>query len=885
MLASLLFFLFSFSSNFHPQASSFFSYNQFENLYLECPMNYFLLNSSLNLKWVNINIDCQPRSIDDLIYEKIFYVGNTRCNKNKSNICDGTRENPFDNLFSALWKVHENNIAKFFEQKIEIFLMGDKHHLIFDDLKLIINDVNVQYVRFFRGLNATITISPLFCEDFVYEGCLFRSNNGKAQLIVKTDRFIFEINREIKLINFIITGNDIVLSETTGKSCFHQAITCCERTDLVLETGECGIMNKIIVIQEFTKISKINGFITLRNFFPENNKVIFPKLNLTNIEIIDINAVKNEEGWLGLVIFNDLGFQINLLNVYISNVMFPFGIFHQFQMKNDPYYSALTEAQIQEISKINYTENFMIIKNCIIDGYNQYKIKTIFLDYNYFLFRSIFSANYEKSSNSLFLVQEMKIININLNFSQSELTFCFSFINAGSEISNISIEKLIFESNIGVGFLNLKFFRGTCKFLFMKNIQNYYNQIINLENSPRFLIENGNFSESFLTRKKISLTATNCSITIRNFTFFGLTESIGIFKGGTIIFDAIFFFEIAYSKDLNFIEAYNANLIISSTIIKGSSFLSPLGTFFSITSSQAPILFEFKDSYGENIHLYRFFQFKSLLKQISINISNLKLVKIFGVWNTRFNQLFFLDLFTGYVDILNFTNVTVYDSESILMIFLTNGFNKVLIKDVVLINIWNVCYYILTIYNYDILSGANSEILIENLFIKNMKQGRLLPLYYIRDTETIKLISYTHINVTTTMEIYERKKYVPLFQLSDITNFIIDRMYFVHNSPTLANLIFSFHYILNLNFTNTIVKSEFLKPGIRKFQVFAIYDFIKVVFSNNTVASMSGVDPPSSIADETGTVSFLCENTYGLVASNNCTLEFSSKHILNLIIM
>lgn len=847
-------------------------------MYLECPISHFLLNSSLNLKWVNIKIDCQPRSLNDLTFETKIYVGKTKCNNNSSN-CDGTRENPFDNLFSALWKVHEDNVAKFFEQKIEIYLMGDKHHLIFDDLKLNLGeDTKVQYVRFFRSLNARITITPLFCEDYVYEGCLLKSANEKAEVIIKTDRFIFEIKQEIKLLNLKISGKDIILTEATQKSCFHQPITCCERTDLLLETGECGIINKTIVIREYTKISKINGFIILRNFFPESDKIIYPKVNLTNVEIMDINAIKNEEGWLGFILFNDLGFQINLDNVYISNAMFPFGIIHQIQVNNDPYYSVLTDTQLEGIYKTNYIENFMSINNCIIDGYNPYKIKTIFLDYN-FLVRSIFSANYEKSSNSIFVIREIKIININLNFTQSETTFCFSFIDDGSKFTNISFKKVIFENNIGIGFLNLKVFPCVCKFLIWKNVQNYYTQIINIEYSPFFLIENGNFSESILTRNKISLKVTNCFITFRNFTFFALKESIGFFQGGTVIFDAVFFLEILYSNSLNFIETYDANLIINSTFVKGCSFLSYLGTIFSISSSEKPIFFEFKNSFCENVYLYRFFLFKSILKQISINIFKLKFVKIFGVFNSRFNQLFFLDLFSGYADVINFTNVTIYDSESLLMIFLTTGFNKVLIKDVIMINIWNVCYYILTIYNYNNAKSVNTEIKIEDFYIKNMKQGRFLPLYYIKNTQTVNFTSYTHINVTTTMEIYQGNKYIYLFQLYTVTYFIIDKICFVHNSPTLANVIFLFEKVLNLNFSNSIIKSDSLQSWIRKLQVLSITSFKNVVFVNNTVIGMSGVDPPGTMMDETGAISFLCENLYGLVAGNNCTLDFSSNNI------
>ena len=232
-------------------------YNSTSKLCQECPLgsymtqalstpDYFLPNSS----------NCSAKNPSNQIYNMTYFVSNVTCTTS----CLGTKASPFDSVIKALKQIHNIDLAeKFSSQQIQIYLIGNPHYILY-------GDINQNNVRFFRRMNANILIAPWFCEDDNITGCFSASNGERANLIIKTFAFTFEIQSRFTLKNVNLTGNDIVLNTTTTQSCYKAKSICC--TENLLKStrtqSECGIQGKTISLSGKSSMSQIKSFFKIR---------------------------------------------------------------------------------------------------------------------------------------------------------------------------------------------------------------------------------------------------------------------------------------------------------------------------------------------------------------------------------------------------------------------------------------------------------------------------------------------------------------------------------------------------------------------------------------------------------------------------------------------
>lgn len=491
------------------ESISCLGFNTTTNSCIECPHNYYRkLSLSPNNEIINISIDCAP--IVSQKYTKKFYVQNLSCSssKNKS-LCQGTKENPFDNLLKTFIFIHNNETAqKYAEQEIEIFLLGSPHYLKNGDLLF-------DGMRFFSRFNATIKIGPLFCEEQEVGNCLAKGERNFIDLHIKTDGFSFEIYRELDFFNLRIFAYDIVLYKNSTLICFQNASSCC--TEISLKAGNaCKIQSKVVYLNNSKNLSQAYGFINLRYFLDYDNEML-PRVNLTNFVLAYANSVKAEEGWLSFILFFDR-YALYLNNVALYNNTFPLGIFNKMNLDDDPYYKRILFSGLA-IYQTSQANNIFVI-NMDVSFYNNYKVKYIIDEYY-----GLFNLKNETQDNTHIEVIDSVIGQITMDFNPK---ICF-FFKFNSQIKNIKptfvIRNLTFFGNIELGLVNLNFFSFQSFDLKFYNLNNSMISILSFAFCEQILIEdilvrNSNFSRSVFP----FLTCINSSFTLLKGNFHTLSE-------------------------------------------------------------------------------------------------------------------------------------------------------------------------------------------------------------------------------------------------------------------------------------------------------------------------------------------------------------------------
>ena len=240
-------------------------------------------------------------------------------------------------------------IEKYFQQNIQMKLLGNPHYvkesdLLFDDS------------RFFKRLNATISISPVFCEEDFILGCFFVLRGDTADIILKTDGFNFEISGRLTILNVNFYGNDIILYSSSHKPCFNTNQICCS-PDLMNQSylsDECGLIGMTMNLTDKIKLSRVKGLFQLRVLYNETSilRVLTPSLNLTNVKLLNFNSLKMEQGWFTFIMVNTLLFSINFNNMILQNNFFPYGYLFTMSLEDDPFYNYLSAYQLNNLYQL-----------------------------------------------------------------------------------------------------------------------------------------------------------------------------------------------------------------------------------------------------------------------------------------------------------------------------------------------------------------------------------------------------------------------------------------------------------------------------------------------------------------------------------------------------
>lgn len=93
-----------------------------------CPSQFYFNKGFQISEYLDFQSDCSLKSESDEIYEKTFFIRNISCSDSLSpSGCSGTLENPFDDFWKIMRKIHEEDLAqKYLKQKIKIYFIGNK---------------------------------------------------------------------------------------------------------------------------------------------------------------------------------------------------------------------------------------------------------------------------------------------------------------------------------------------------------------------------------------------------------------------------------------------------------------------------------------------------------------------------------------------------------------------------------------------------------------------------------------------------------------------------------------------------------------------------------------------------------------------------------------
>ena len=96
-----------------------------------CPSQFYFKKGFQVSEYIDFQNDCSLKSQSDEIYERTFFIRNFSCFDNFSpSECSGTLENPFDDFWKIMKKIHEEDLAqKFLQQKVKIYFIGKNFRL------------------------------------------------------------------------------------------------------------------------------------------------------------------------------------------------------------------------------------------------------------------------------------------------------------------------------------------------------------------------------------------------------------------------------------------------------------------------------------------------------------------------------------------------------------------------------------------------------------------------------------------------------------------------------------------------------------------------------------------------------------------------------------
>ena len=838
---------------------------------IECAYNEYMTLGLLNKKKLGSSFDCHPKPSEKVLYSKNFYIRELPCsNSTTPSLCDGSRQHPFDNFIKAIVKIHNDDLAgQYMEQKINIYFIGKTHYIRNDDLIY-------PEMRIFRQLNASILIRPWFCEDEIYPDCIHQLLGDLIDLIIKTDKFQFEIYRNLKLMNIRMIGNDIILKTSNTNECYFKQTICCETQNPFL-IPDCKISEKVLYLSEISSMGKFNGLFMLRNFL--DDEIYFaekPILNLENIEFLNFHSFQAENNWLSLIVINDLNYNISLKNSKFVNNTFPFGYIYQIQLIDDPYYNFLSDKQIKNhISKSFLQINEIYFDQVILEMFNTISLRIFYGNFDTLL--SIFNFINEKNSKTNFKIKNIKIISLSsANSLMKNTVFNIIYnINLASNLIYISFDNISFLENINFGFINSKNI-----IIEVKNFD--FSRISNI-NVPTFnflsswvKFNGGNFMDNNVSQTTFFLTSVVSYLIFNQTNFINLKETFSFIEQSSMIIDNCFLFQFMVEENNNFMYFFESNFSSLNTKLLDSYSAQWSGAIFGFYSVQKFIsLYVFHSSF-DNVIAYRIYQFESYTKNVNIEIHDADFAQMQGVWNGRYFYYFLVEADVGSMKNVILVNISVRDSKILQLIQIGTAASKILINNATLSNIKLVCFYIITISNWYLNDYPNSSIEINQLTLKDLHYGRAISCFWFDSFEKIAINNLSMINISCPLSIILEKTSVNFLEIYSHQLINLNHIYLFHNSLSSA---FYAIYIFNvaLFYLNNSQFFSNVPDGMRRFQVLGISSFQNVFFTNNTINGMSSIESPIYINDETGVASFTGSGSYELNENYPCDVVFASN--------
>ena len=649
---------------------------------------------------------CSFKNPADSLYQAGYFVSNETCPNLTS--CLGTKENPFDSIMTTIFKIHNDDLAeKYLAQNINIYLLGSPHYIKNSEIPYTVQ------IRLFRRMNATIVISPWFCENENIPGCCIQANGESADIILKTFMFNFEIHNYLTIININFFGNDIVLNTTSEDPCYNTNVVCCDESSVQqsINTDDCGLSNRTLNLDLKSNMNQINGLFNLKLLYDDDLSLSpettpNPSLNLKNVGIYFFYSVNTTSGWVSLISFGTLGYDINMENVTLENTFFQFGILYFSSFDEDPYFSYIPQQQIEDYythySGSGLFNSTLLCDNIIIDIYNDYSFQ-ITSGYQGSILNLI-NLYQEQNKQLSYIFQNMSFINIQMDIS----LYAFSFFPEIPDMSNaplFNFSNLTFYNNLNLLFLQIS----ACNVL-IDNIS-FENSEILVINFFMFdfsvfgsiFIQNSNFfncslNNQFILSAGFNVTFQNTIIEQFQNAYFEITSA------------SLSFLNVQYLNSDNsfaFISAILSNLTFESSMFSSMDFTSTIMDFIEINNTsiywnnnQFNYLFFTSTNFISNsgqINLY--FENNTFIEcqNLAMNL-NYAYVKMN---NDIFEGLNFQNPFFSVRNCnISILNITFISAQGIYFIFFT--FSNFTLENSHFINIYNMeCNFIYDNSDYD----------------------------------------------------------------------------------------------------------------------------------------------------------------------------------------
>ena len=447
-----------------------------------------------------------------------YFVSNMTCPN--SSWCSGSKSAPFDSLMKALLQIHTIDLAdKYQSQNIDIYLLGTTHYILNSQFP------KNQTMRFFRRMNATIKLAAWLCEQEMLSGCFSQVNGERAQVIIKTFIFSFEIHKIFNVSNIDFYGNDIVLKTNTGLSCYGSKSICCNEANFTLlsTANECGLKSRSISIVK-TALTKVIGLFNIKLLYNDDMNTPAdilitpnPSFYMTNVSINYFYSSNVSVGWLNFINFGNLGYTINLSNVLFKNNFFPYGILYFSNLEDDPafyYLNSTMRASLYQKYPLSTLYNSSIVLNGFsVSGYYQYAVSmTGGLSV-------IFSILNKQNINNNY-----KMNNVNISNIQSAVAiYFFTFNSTLSTRPLISFTNLTMINDLNVMFVkmvNCDITISSMNYQSTNNTKTY--NLFNLTTAGSLTFYNSQFMLSNFSN--YFLLSGGCNSSFYNSTFYNLTD-------------------------------------------------------------------------------------------------------------------------------------------------------------------------------------------------------------------------------------------------------------------------------------------------------------------------------------------------------------------------
>ena len=370
----------------------------------------------------------------------------------------------------ALNQIHSIDLAgKFQSQIIQIYLIGSPHYIMD-------SDILYSGTKYFRRMNANISLSPWFCEDAIVLGCVYKSQGQRVDIIIKTFGFNFEIYNEFNIANINLYGNDIILGKNTALSCYNNKSICCDEGSMshLYSQDECGLESLTINITSQNKLMKFKSLFQLRLLYNENmtlNASIIetpiPTLNLVNITVNNFYSISNDSDvWLSFISFGSLGYIININNVVFRKNFFPMGILYFLVLEQDPYYDYLIPTAITAIYLkypfSNIYASMIFIDSLIISEYFTYEFII-----SGTLASGLITLYDQMTPNVSYQLKNLIIHNNTLSSSVYFLSYTSKLTN---QVISFYLEKLLFQNNTLISLIQTSSSNITFNRLIVENV-------------------------------------------------------------------------------------------------------------------------------------------------------------------------------------------------------------------------------------------------------------------------------------------------------------------------------------------------------------------------------------------------------------------------------